>query len=83
MIDALVDGAVTADDVVAVPDGAPLTLRVFDGTERSLTPSYQFDVDKEQAKKLGVLVSDVYATLSTFLGCSYVNDFNLYGRNFR
>lgn len=47
------------------------------------TPSYQFDVDREQAKKLGVLVSDVYSTLSTFLGSSYVNDFNLYGRNFR
>ncbi len=47
------------------------------------TPSYQVDVDKEQAKKQGVLVSDIYSTLSTFLGSSYVNDFNLYGRNFR
>jgi len=47
------------------------------------TPSYQVDVDKEQAKKLGVLVSDVYSTLSNYLGSSYVNDFNLYGRNFR
>jgi HAE1 family hydrophobic/amphiphilic exporter-1 len=47
------------------------------------TPSYQFDVDREQAKKLGVLVSDVYSTLSNYLGSSYVNDFNLYGRNFR
>jgi hydrophobic/amphiphilic exporter-1 (mainly G- bacteria), HAE1 family len=47
------------------------------------TPSYQVDVDKEQAKKLGVLVSDVYGTLSNFLGSSYVNDFNIYGRNFR
>ncbi|MES1224540.1 MAG: efflux RND transporter permease subunit, partial [Bacteroidota bacterium] len=47
------------------------------------TPSYQVDVDKEQAKKLGVLVSDVYSTLSAFLGSSYVNDFNIYGRNFR
>lgn len=47
------------------------------------TPSYQFDVDREQAKKMGVLVSDVYSTLSNFLGSSYVNDFNLYGRNFR
>ncbi|MDP4264866.1 MAG: multidrug efflux RND transporter permease subunit [Bacteroidota bacterium] len=47
------------------------------------TPSYQVDVDKEKAKKQGVLVSDVYSTLSTFLGSSYVNDFNLYGRNFR
>ncbi|MEO8405258.1 MAG: multidrug efflux RND transporter permease subunit, partial [Chitinophagaceae bacterium] len=47
------------------------------------TPSYQVNVDKEQAKKLGVSVSDVYSTLSTLLGSSYVNDFNLYGRNFR
>ncbi len=47
------------------------------------TPSYKVDVDKEQAKKLGVSVAEVYTTLSTFLGSSYVNDFNLYGRNFR
>jgi HAE1 family hydrophobic/amphiphilic exporter-1 len=49
----------------------------------SRTPSYQIDVDREQSKKMGVLVSDVYTTLSTFLGSSYVNDFNIYGRNFR
>ncbi|MGV3765345.1 MAG: efflux RND transporter permease subunit [Chitinophagaceae bacterium] len=47
------------------------------------TPSYKVEVDKAQAKKLGVAVSDVYGTLSTYLGSSYVNDFNLYGRNFR
>jgi len=47
------------------------------------TPSYKVEVDREQAKKLGVQVSDVYSTLSAFLGSSYVNDFNLYGRNFR
>jgi HAE1 family hydrophobic/amphiphilic exporter-1 len=49
----------------------------------SRTPSYKVDVDREQAKRLGVQVSDVYSTLSTFLGSSYVNDFNIYGRNFR
>lgn len=47
------------------------------------TPSYQVDVDKEKAKKLGVNVASVYSTMSTMLGSSYVNDFNLYGRNFR
>jgi HAE1 family hydrophobic/amphiphilic exporter-1 len=47
------------------------------------TPSYQVDVDREKAKKLGISVSDIYTTLSTYLGSSYVNDFNLYGRNFR
>ena len=47
------------------------------------TPSYRVDVNRDQAKKLGVQVSDVYTTLSTLLGSSYVNDFNIYGRNFR
>ena len=41
------------------------------------------DVDREKAKLLGVSLAEVYTTLSSFLGSSYVNDFNLYGRNFR
>ena len=49
----------------------------------SHTPAYRVDVDKEKAKQLGVSVAEVYSTLSTLLGSSYVNDFNLYGRNFR
>ncbi len=47
------------------------------------TPSYQVDVDREKAKQLGVSISDIYSTMSTLLGSSYINDFNLYGRNFR
>jgi HAE1 family hydrophobic/amphiphilic exporter-1 len=49
----------------------------------SRTPGYQIDVDRDQAKKQGVQVSDVFGTLSTLLGSSYINDFTLYGRNFR
>jgi len=47
------------------------------------TPSYKVDVDREKAKKLGVSIAEIYTTLGTLLGSSYVNDFNLYGRNFR
>jgi hydrophobic/amphiphilic exporter-1 (mainly G- bacteria), HAE1 family len=47
------------------------------------TPGYQVDVDREQCKKLGVSISDVYTTMQTFLGSRYVNDFTIYGRNFR
>jgi len=47
------------------------------------TPGYQVTVDREQCKKLGVSVSDVYNTMQTFLGSRYVNDFTIYGRNFR
>jgi HAE1 family hydrophobic/amphiphilic exporter-1 len=46
------------------------------------TPGYQVDVDREQCKKLGVSISDVYSTMQTFLGSRYVNDFTIYGRNF-
>jgi HAE1 family hydrophobic/amphiphilic exporter-1 len=49
----------------------------------SHTPGYQIDVDRDKAKQLGVSVSDVYNTMSTLLASSYINDFNLYGRNFR
>lgn len=47
------------------------------------TPSYRVDVDREKAMKLGVNINEIYSTLSTYLGSAYVNDFNLYGRNFR
>jgi HAE1 family hydrophobic/amphiphilic exporter-1 len=47
------------------------------------TPSYKVDVDRDKAKQLGVSIGEIYSTMSTMLGSSYVNDFNLYGRNFR
>jgi HAE1 family hydrophobic/amphiphilic exporter-1 len=47
------------------------------------TPGYQVNVDREQCKKLGISISDVFNTMQTFLGSRYVNDFNIYGRNFR
>jgi HAE1 family hydrophobic/amphiphilic exporter-1 len=47
------------------------------------TPGYRIDLDRDKVKKLGVNIADVYGTLSTLLGSTYVNDFNVYGRNFR
>lgn len=47
------------------------------------TPNYQINLNREQAKKLGVPISTVYSTLSAYMGSSYVNDFTKYGRNFR
>ncbi len=46
------------------------------------TPGYQVIVDRDKCKKLGLSLSDVYNTMQTFLGSSYVNDFTIYGRNF-
>jgi len=47
------------------------------------TPGYKVDVDREKCKKLGVSIADVYNTLQTYLGSKYINDFTIYGRNFR
>jgi HAE1 family hydrophobic/amphiphilic exporter-1 len=46
------------------------------------TPTYQLNVDRDKCNKLGVLVSDVYSTLQTYLGSTYVNQFIAFGRNF-
>ncbi|MCO5231185.1 MAG: multidrug efflux RND transporter permease subunit [Chitinophagales bacterium] len=47
------------------------------------TPNYQIELNREQAKKMGVPINAVYATLSAYMGSSYVNDFTKYGRSFR
>ncbi|HYG37528.1 MAG TPA: efflux RND transporter permease subunit, partial [Cytophagales bacterium] len=47
------------------------------------TPGYHIDVDREKAKKLGVSISDIFNTMSSYMGSQYINDFTRYGRNFR
>ncbi|KAA5543400.1 efflux RND transporter permease subunit [Adhaeribacter rhizoryzae] len=47
------------------------------------TPGYQLEVDREKVKKLGVSLTDVFSTMSTYMGSQYINDFTMYGRNFR
>ena len=37
-------------------------------------------VDREQARQLGVPLTNVFDTLQVYLGSSYVNDFNLFGK---
>ena len=46
------------------------------------TPAYNLNVDREKCAKLGISVADVFSTIQTFLGSSYVNDFTIYGRDF-
>ncbi|WP_342645523.1 multidrug efflux RND transporter permease subunit [Mucilaginibacter sp. CSA2-8R] len=47
------------------------------------TPAYQLTVDREKAKRLGVQISDINNAIQTYLGSAYINDFTIYGRNFR
>jgi multidrug efflux pump len=47
------------------------------------TPQYFIDLDRDKALSLGVPIDQIYATMQATFGSLYVNDFNLYGRNFR
>ncbi len=47
------------------------------------SPRIEADVDRDRAQLLGVQPTQVYAALGTYLGSTYVNDFNMLGRTFR
>jgi len=47
------------------------------------TPRVRTDVDRDRAQLLGVQPSQVFDALGTYLGSTYVNDFNLAGRTYR
>src|SRR6516165_8132321 len=60
----------------------PGLTQVFSLFEAS-TPQLYLDIDRTKVEMLGVNMTDVFAALQTFLGSTYVNDFNLLGRVFR
>ncbi len=43
-------------------------------------PQLDVQVDRDKAKAQGVSLTDLFGTLQTYLGSSYVNDFNQFGR---
>ena len=43
-------------------------------------PQYSLNIDRDKAKLQGLEMSDIFATLSAYMGGNYVNDFNDFGR---
>ena len=43
----------------------------------------RLNIDRTQAKTLGVAVSDIFDTLQVYFGSYYVNDFNKFGRTWQ
>jgi hydrophobe/amphiphile efflux-1 (HAE1) family protein len=68
--------------MMAKANQTPGLQQVFSMFENA-TPQLYLDIDRVKAQMLGVNVTDVFTTLQTYLGSSYVNDFNLLGRTFR
>src|SRR6202011_4243959 len=52
-------------------------------TFQPFVPQVYIDVDVDRALKQGVAVSDVYETIQTFMGGSFINYFNRFGREWQ
>ncbi|MGL4854183.1 MAG: efflux RND transporter permease subunit, partial [Lentisphaeria bacterium] len=46
-------------------------------------PQYTIKLNRDKVKQYDMKVSDVYSTLQTYLGGSYINDFNEFGRTYQ
>jgi HAE1 family hydrophobic/amphiphilic exporter-1 len=58
-------------------------LRALNTTYRAGVPQLYVDIDRVKAKSLNVPLDVVFNTLQAYLGSSYVNDFNLFGRTYQ
>lgn len=47
------------------------------------TPQYKLDFDRDRAELMGISLNSIYSALSAYMGQSYVNDFNEFGRSFQ
>ena len=67
---------------IAAAQKRPEIKRIYT-TFNAGTPQIKLDIDNDKAMKLGVPVSKVTEALGAFLGGSYVNDFNRFGRQYK
>jgi hydrophobic/amphiphilic exporter-1 (mainly G- bacteria), HAE1 family len=58
-------------------------LQMVSTTFRAVAPQIRVDVDRVKAETLHVSVDQVFATLSTYFGSTYVEQFNKFGRVFQ
>jgi HAE1 family hydrophobic/amphiphilic exporter-1 len=50
---------------------------------RSLVPQFDVDVDRIKTQTLQVTTDQIFQTLSSYMGSTYVNQFNKFGRTFQ
>jgi hydrophobe/amphiphile efflux-1 (HAE1) family protein len=72
----------TVSAIAGRANQTPGLVQVFSQFETS-TPQLYLDIDRTKAQLLGINVPDIFNSLQVYLGQSYVNDFNLFGRTFR
>lgn len=72
----------TTRSLVMAANQTPGLTRVFSTFDTS-TPQYYLDIDRTKAEMLNVPVEEVFSALQIFLGSTYVNDFNMFGKTYR
>jgi HAE1 family hydrophobic/amphiphilic exporter-1 len=50
---------------------------------RATVPQRFMDINRDKVLKAGIALNDIYTTVGAFLGGSYVNDFNRFGRLYK
>jgi hydrophobe/amphiphile efflux-1 (HAE1) family protein len=60
----------------------PTLTQVFSSL-RTEVPQLYVDIDRTKVQRLGISLPTVFDALQTYLGASYVNDFNFLGRTFQ
>ena len=70
------------DDLVLGGNQDPVLTRL-NNNFRANVPQLYLDVDRTKVKTLGIPLSEVFSTLQSYLGSSYINDFNVFGRTYR
>jgi HAE1 family hydrophobic/amphiphilic exporter-1 len=63
--------------------GSDPVITRLNSTFRTNIPQLYVDIDRVKAMSLGIPLQSVFDTLATYLGSSYVNDFNIFGRTFK
>ena len=77
---AMLQGSV--ENVIRTASAQPGLTGMFSGF-RANQPQIYLDINRTQAKASGVALNDLFITLQTYLGSSYVNDFTRFGRNWQ
>lgn len=71
-----------ASKIVAAANQRP-ELSAVRSNFKANTPSYEYQVDREKVKSLGIQLSDVFTALQVNFGGTQVNDFNQFGRSYK
>ena len=76
------DLAMLMQQVMSKANEQPEIARTF-STFRANVPHFYIDIDREKAKQLGIPLTEIFTTLQGNLASMYVNDFSMYGKNYR